>query len=156
MHVDLTSQRQMRADPDAVFAVATDPDRFPALFRGFGPIPALRRITLHGPFAVGVTRDVEGSDGVCMLERVTALEPGRRHDYVLSGLRPPLAWLVRSGHAQWTFARADGGTMVAWHYRFELTTPLVWPLAAALLKIFMRGAMNRCLDAMAAGLQARG
>jgi hypothetical protein len=30
-----------------------------------------------------------------------------------------------------------------------LTSPLAWPFAAPLLKVFMQGAMRRCLDAMA-------
>jgi hypothetical protein len=155
MHIDLEVSQRFPADDAASFALATDPERFPPLFAGFGPIPGLRRITLHGALAVGVTRDVEGMDGVVMLERVTALEPGRRHDYVLSGLRPPLAWLVREGQARWTFAASGTGTDVTWRYRFVLTTALVWPLAFPLLRVFMRGAMQRCLAAMATALAAR-
>jgi len=41
---------------------------------------------------------------------------------------------------------------VIWRYRFELATPLAWPLAAPLLTIFMQGAMRRCLAAMAQAL----
>jgi len=149
MDIDVHAHLMLRVMPDAVFALATDAERFPALFRGFGPIPGLRRIRLHGPLAVGVTRDVEGEDGVVMLERVTALEPGRHHAYTLSRLRPPLSWLVRTGHADWRFTPEGDGTAVRWRYRFELTAPLVWPLAAPLLKFFMQGAMQRCLAAMA-------
>jgi hypothetical protein len=149
MHIDLHAALHFVAAPDAVFALAVDAKRFPSLFRGYGPIPALRRITLHGPLAVGVTRDVEGEDGVVMLETVTAFDSGRRHDYTLARLRPPLSWLVRVGHADWTFTLREGGTDVVWRYRFELTTPLVWPIAAPLLKVFMQGAMRRCLAAMA-------
>jgi hypothetical protein len=153
MHIDLQAKAHFSAAPDAVFALAVDSARFPSVFRGFGPIPALRRITLHGPLAVGVTRDVEGADGARMLETVTALDPGRRHAYTLSRLRLPLSWLVRVGQADWTFVPRDGGSDVAWRYRFELTSPLAWPIAAPLLRVFMQGAMRRCLTAMA---QARG
>lgn len=149
MHIDLQATAQFAAAPDAVFALAVDAERFPSLFRGFGPIPALRRITLHGPLAVGTTRDVEGADGAVMLETVTAFDPGRRHAYTLGRLRPPLSWLVRVGLADWTFAPRDGGTAVVWRYRFELASPLAWPIAAPLLHVFMRGAMRRCLHAMA-------
>lgn len=148
MHLDLQAIAHFAAAPERMFALAVDAERFPSLFRGFGPIPALRRITLHGPLAVGVTRDVEGADGVVMLETVTALDPGRRHAYTLSRLRPPLSWLVRVGQADWTFVPRDGGTEVTWRYRFELTSPLAWPIAAPLLRIFMQGAMQRCLAAM--------
>lgn len=150
MHLDLIVSRHMPAPPEAVFALATDAARFPSLFRGYGPIPALRRITLHGPLAVGVTRDVEGEDGACMLETVTTLEPARRHAYTLSRLRAPLSWLVRAGHADWTFATSGTGTDVTWRYRFELTSVLAWPIAAPLLQVFMRGAMANCLKDIAA------
>ena len=154
MHVLLHTERTLRAPPDAVFALAVDAERFPALFAGFGPIPGLRRITLHGPLAIGATRDVEDLGGVVMCERVDALEPSRRHAYTLSGLQPPLSWLVREGRADWTFAPAGAGTQVVWTYAFELTAALAWPLAAPLLRVYMRGAMQRCLDAMARQLDS--
>lgn len=152
MHIDLQATSHFAAAPQTVFALAVDGERFPSLFRGYGPIPGLRRITLHGPLAVGVTRDVEGEDGAVMLETVTALDPGRRHAYTLSRLRAPLSWLVRAGHADWDFAPRDGGTDIVWRYRFEPTSPLAWPIAAPLLRVFMQGAMRRCLAAM---VQAR-
>lgn len=155
MHVNLRVERLFRAPPEAVFALALDPVRFPATFRGFGPIPAIRSITLHAPPAVGGTRELENSDGSKPLERITALEPARRHAYVLTRLAAPFSWLVRAGHADWTFATCDAGTNVAWRYRFELTSPLAWPLAAPLLHAFFAPAMRRCLAAMAHTLAAQ-
>ena len=154
MNILLHAERIIRATPDAVYALSLDATRFPALFAGFGPIPGLRRITPHAPSAVGATRDVEDLGGVVMCERIDALEPGARHAYTLSGLRPPLSWLVRTGRADWTFAAVPEGARVVWTYTFELTSPVVAPLAAPLLKIFMRGAMQRCLDAMARELES--
>ena len=143
MVIDLIARLTLAAAPATVFALTLDALRFPTLFRGFGPIPALTRISLHAAPAV---------DGGRMTECITALEPGHRHAYSLSGFRPPLSWLVRAGHADWQFTANGDGTTVVWRYRFELTTPLVWPLAAPLLKIFMQGAMRRCLLAMAQAL----
>lgn len=153
MKVLLHTERTIRAAPHAVHALSLDGTRFPALFAGFGPIPGLRRITPHAPAAVGATRAVEDLGGVVMTERIDALEPGARHAYTLSGLQPPLSWLVRTGRADWTFADVPEGTRVVWTYTFELTSPLAAPLAAPLLKIFMRGAMQRCLEAMARELE---
>ena len=150
MAVLLSAARTLPCPPAAAFALATDPERFPGFFAGFGPIPALRRITLHGPLGVGSTRQVDSSDGSVLTERIVAHAPPQHHAYVLSGLRPPLGLLVREGRAEWHFVPQPGGTLVTWTYRFELTTFLVWPLAAPLLHVFMRGAMQRCLDAMAA------
>jgi len=154
MNVLLHAQRSIAAPPEAVYALSLDAERFPALFAGYGPIPGLRRISLHGPAAVGAMRDVEDSAGVVLHERIDALEPGRRHAYTLSGMQAPLAWLAREGRADWRFAPGGAGTQVDWYYDFALTSPLAWPVAAPLLRIFMRGAMQRCLDAMARALES--
>jgi uncharacterized protein YndB with AHSA1/START domain len=155
MDVELIAQELFRAPPEAVFALAIDPERFPAMFVGFGPVPALRRIELHAPAAVGSTRDVEGADGARMLERITALDPPRHHAYVLSRLRPPLSWLAREALADWRFSAHGGGTQVCWTYRFALTSPLAWAIAYPILRIFMQGAMQRCLGRMARTLDAQ-
>lgn len=156
MNVRLRTERGMRASPEAAYALSLDAQRFPSLFTGFGPIPGLRRVTLNAPLAVGSTRELEDTAGLVLNERITALEPGRRHAYTLSGLHPPLAWLVREGRANWTFTPMAAGTQVVWTYDFELTSPLAWPLAWPLLQICMRGAMRRCLDAMAGTLEPAG
>lgn len=157
MRLSLTAERRIDAPPEAVFALALDSDRFPALFPGYGPIPALRRITALAPPAVGSLRALENSDGSRLMERITALEPPHLHEYTLSGLRPPLAWLAREGRAHWRFDpdRDDGAnaTRVLWRYEFELTSPLAWPLAAPLLRGCMRAAMARCLERMAQTLE---
>lgn len=151
MAVFLSVARDLPCPASAAFALATDAERFPGFFTGFGPIPALRRITLHGPLGVGSTRRVDSSDGSALTERIVAHAPSQHHAYVLSGLRPPLGLLVREGRAEWHFVPRADSTRVTWTYRFELTTLLAWPLAAPLLHVFMRGAMRRCLEAMAAG-----
>src|SRR5690349_6683382 len=110
MRIEVRVERTIAATPAAVFALAMDAARFPAAFSGCGPIPALRRITPLAPPAVGSTREVESSDGSQLIERITSFEPPHRHGYTLSGLRPPLAWLVRSGDAEWTFGDAAGAT----------------------------------------------
>ena len=154
MFVALHATRTIRCPIDAAFALALDPVRFPATFSGYGPIPAVQRITLDGPPAVGSTRELENSDGSRPLERILVLEPPHRHAYLLSRLNPPFAWLVRAGYAEWSFAEVPSGTAISWRYRFELTTPLAAPLAGPLLRVFMATAMRRCLAAMAAALEA--
>lgn len=155
MAVHLLAERWIDAPIDAVFALSVDPARFPAMFTGMGPIPALVSITPDAPSAVGSTRQLLSADKSRLTERIVAWEPPRLHRYVLSGFAAPLAWLVRAGTAEWQLAERDGGTFVHWTYDFEITTPLVWPLAAPLLKIFMQGAMQRCLRNFAQALEAR-
>ena len=149
MQIRLVAEHVLPAPPAAVFALALDPVRFPATFRGCGPVPAVRRIALHAPPAVGSTRELENSDGSRVTERVTALDAPFRHAYTLSGLAPPFSWLVRAGHADWTFAGVADGTHVTWRYDWELAGGLAWPVAWPLLQGFMRQAMRRCLRAMA-------
>jgi uncharacterized protein YndB with AHSA1/START domain len=149
MQIRLLAQHTFPAPPAAVFALALDPARFPATFRGCGPIPAVRRITAQLPLAVGATRELENSDGSRVTERITALEAPRHHAYTLTGLAPPFSWLVRAGHADWTFTGEGEGTHVQWRLDWELASPLAWPVAWPLLQGFMRGAMRRCLRAMA-------
>jgi hypothetical protein len=149
MQIRLVAEHTFAAAPAGVFALALDPVRFPATFRGCGPVPAVERITLHAPPAVGSTRELENSDGSRVTERITALDAPTRHAYTLTGIAPPLSWLVRAGHADWTFTPAGGGTHVVWRYDWDLASVLAWPVASPLLHGFMRAAMRRCLRAMA-------
>lgn len=155
MAVHLAAERWIDAPVAAVFALSVDPARFPTLFSGYGPIPALREIVPDAPSAVGATRRLLSADGSRLTERIAAWEPPLGHRYVLSGFAPPMALLVRSGSAEWRLEARDGGTFVRWTYDFELTAPLAWPLAAPLLAIFMRGAMRRCLANLARALEVR-
>lgn len=150
MELACQAEQRFPCPPGQAFALITDPDRFPAFFRGFGPIPAVRAIVLDTPpLAVGARRSVRNADGSVLREVVTALEPPHRHAYRLDGFRPPFAWLVRHGDACWTVEPDAAGSRVRWTYRFALTRTVAWPIAAPLLRVFMASAMRRCLRAMA-------
>lgn len=152
MLLHCTVRATLPAPPQAAFDLSADPARFPALFRGFGPVPGLRRIELDAPLAVGCTRRVYSTDGQQLTERVTELQRPDLHAYALNGLRPPLAWLAGDTQARWTFAPADGGCVVEWRYTFAARSALTAPLAALVLFGAMRPAMQRCLRAMAHAL----
>lgn len=147
MDITVIAQRHIPAPATEVFAVMTDPGRFP--FPGYGLIAAIREVSLDAPLAVGSTRKILNADGSVLSERITVLEPPRRHGYELSGFTPPFSWLVRLGVADWTVVDAGDGVDVTWTYRFTLSHALAWPVCAPLLHIFMRGAMRRCLEAIA-------
>lgn len=148
------AERFLPCRPEVAFAMAVDPDRFPAFFTGFGPVPAVRGIRLHAPLAVGSTRRVHNSDGTVLSERVTAHDPPVRHAYTLSGFRPPFSWLVTRGEASWTFTGHEFGSRVRWDYEFTPARAWLWPVAALLLKGFMARAMHRCLRNMSRALVA--
>lgn len=149
MRITCRAEQTMPCAPDAVFALMVDPDRFPSMFEGYGPIPAIRSVTLDTPLAVGATRRIHNTDGTTLTEQVTVLDRPVRHAYTLGGFRPPFSWLVTRGESDWTLSAQASGTHVRWIYDFTLTSALVYPLAAVVLKFFMGRAMQRCLDNMA-------
>jgi hypothetical protein len=156
MQIDCLATHVFRCPPQAVFDLMVDTARFPAAFRGYGLIPAIRAISLQGPLAVGATRRIENADGSVLTERVDALAPPSRHAYTLTGFRSPFSWLVTRGAAEWVIApQADAlvGSTVTWRYRFTLTGRLAYAPAALILHLFMARAMRRCLVRMAAILE---
>ena len=132
---------------EEVFDYAVAANNLAKLFRGYGPIPAIERVTLDADeLAVGVIRTIHNSDGSNVGEKILVLERPRRHEYrLVSGIKAPFKWLVRVGEGRWTFEPSERGTHVAWHYEFELTSPFAYPPAAILIKTFFRTAMKRCL-----------
>lgn len=148
MSIVLVVQHRFSHSAADVFALSVDPERFPATFAGYGPIPALRRIVLAGPLAVGCEREVHSSDGSVLTERVTALQPPLHHAYTLTGFRAPLGWLVRAGHADWQLQPLREGTLVTWSYRFEPTSTIARTIAAPLLRRCFQPAMQNCLKRM--------
>ena len=149
MQVHCHAERSFTYPRQQVFELIVDPVRFPRAFRGFGLIPAIRSITLDGSLALGTFRRIHNADGSTLIEQITALDAPGLHAYTLGGFRPPFSWLVTRGDARWTVSAEGPVAQVRWDYTFTLTTPLVLPLAAVLLRLFMTRAMQRCLENMA-------
>ena len=120
-----------------------------------GPIPGIARAEFAGggsSLAAGVQRRVAMTDGSVIEEEVLEAERPRVHRYRwLRGLRPPFSLMVRSGEACWTFTDAGGGTQIEWVYVFELRSPLVYPVAAPVIRLFRRW-MQAGLDRIRAEL----
>lgn len=148
MPVVLVAQHRFAQAAGSIFDLCTDAQRFPQVFRGYGPIPAIREIVLLAPLAVGSEREIRNRDGSVLRERVSALQRPLHHAYTLSGFRAPFAWLVRSGAADWQLQPLKNGTLLTWSYRFETTSAITRPLAVVLLRRCMQPAMQRCLHNM--------
>jgi len=137
-----------------VFAYATDPRKIPELFRGWGPIPGIEEMTVHGDGTtrVGTTRTIRNSDGSTLDEEVVEHAPPHRHAYRLYGeFQGLVRWMVREGRGAWTYtARPDAEghpqTHVRWDYEFELRNPAWLLVAAPLTKIGFHRAQQRCLE----------
>jgi hypothetical protein len=139
---------------DDVFAYATDPKRIAELFRGWGPIPAIEAMIVHGegPTTVGTTRTIRNSDGTTLDEEVIEHAPPHRHAYRLYGdFQGLVRMMVREGRGAWTYTQRDapGGppaTSVRWDYEFELRSPAWIIVAGPLMKIAFFRAQRRCLE----------
>lgn len=149
MEIHTEARVDVHCPRSEVFALATATANLPRFFRGRGPVPAIERAEmLDGATpAAGAVRRIHNSDGSAVDEEIRAFEPGRRHTYrLVRGIRFPFSALVRWGEGDWTFDDLPEGTRVVWRYRFALTTPLVYPLAAAVIHGFFQRAMQDALE----------
>jgi hypothetical protein len=149
MQLTVVEELQMRCPAEAVFDFATTPANLPQFLQKWGPIAGVTAAELQD----GVRR-VTLTDGVVLDEEILANERPSHHAYRWQGgLRPPFAWLVRTGSAEWTFRPDGAATTMVWSYVFELTSPLAAPLAALALVLFrrwMRAGLARLGDRVAA------
>jgi uncharacterized protein YndB with AHSA1/START domain len=148
MEIRVAAAVRVRRPLEEVYDFAVAEASFPRIVHALGPIPGIARVEMLDGRVLerGARRRVTMTDGSEVLEEILDAERPRRHRY--RWLDPPAApfnLLVRSGEGDWRFAAADGGTRVEWTYTFDLTTPLVYPLAAAVLTLFRRW-MQRALD----------
>jgi uncharacterized protein YndB with AHSA1/START domain len=133
--------------PEQVFDFVTAPDAVARTFHGHGPIPGAVRSELIGEqsMRVGSIRRVHNSDGSIVDEEILELERPRAQAYrLVSGLRPPLSWLVRTAAGRWTFTAVPSGTRVDWTFDFVLRSPLLWPFVLPLRSPFQK-AMSQAL-----------
>jgi len=151
MDVSTYAERIFAAPRQQVFDTCLDNDNAVRFFTAYGPIPGVVGCSLRDAdaLAVGVRRIITTSDGVTMDEEILAYESPVLQTYRWGGqLKPPLAWLVRTGTGHWTFDEIPEGTRVRWTYTFAMTTPLVWPVMWVLSQLFRRW-MTRALDGLA-------
>jgi len=145
MKIACQATREFTAHRSGIYDLMIDADGFPACFTGYALIPAVRRIRLVEPLAVGVVRHIYNADNTVLTETVTVFDKPSRHAYILRGFSAPFSWLVKQGEADWQLDEMPGGTRVVWTYEFILTSALLYPLCFVLLKFFMQRAMQRCL-----------
>lgn len=156
MDVSTAAEHLFPAPREQVFDACLDNDNVVRFFKAYGPIPGVVGCALRDAdaLAVGVKRTISTSDGVTMDEEILAYEAPLMQKYRWTGpLKPPLAWLVRSGTGHWTFDEVPEGTRVRWTYTFAMTTPLAWPVVWVLSLLF-RQWMLRCLDGLATAVEA--
>lgn len=147
MHVKFTITRLFQVPAGRVFDFTNDAANF-TTFSGYGLIPAIAkaRYVTPGSPRLGSVRRVLKTDDTEHVEEITVFERPTRHTSKITELAPPFSWLVREGIDDWTF-RSEGPslTVVDRTFAFELTTPLLAPIAWLLLQL-MKKAVRRDLD----------
>lgn len=136
----------IEAPRERAFDISVDPERMPQLFRGFGPIPGMKKLEVDGEHATGATRRIHNEDGSIIEELVVEITRPKTHRYrIVSGLEPPFSKLVSGGEGHWSFEHIDRGTRVTWRFAFELSTRAALPIALPIVKGFFRKAQANCL-----------
>lgn len=148
MKISCHATLDFTSEPTPIFELMVDTASFPGCFTGYGVIPAIRKVRLVEPLAVGVTRHIYNADNSVLTEQVTLLDKPNRHSYILGGFQAPFSWLVKQGESDWQLKKNGDTTRVDWTYEFSLTSVLLYPVCFVLLKFFMQRAMQRCLQNM--------
>jgi carbon monoxide dehydrogenase subunit G len=142
VHLQLHTAIEVEATPERVFDYLSAPDVFTRVLRSLGPIPGVTSSELLGgatALASGVRRRVHLTDGTSLEEHVIDHDrPGRQSYRWGHPPKGPFGMLIRGAEADWRFAAHGSGTRVVWDYDFELTSPLIAPLAMLVLALFKR------------------
>ena len=141
---------------EEVFAVATDSSNAPRTLRSRGPFAGITEVEMHEGqvLATGARRRIHMTDGTALEEVILAYEPPSRHSYRWEGgAKFPFSLLVRSGTGNWEFSDVEGGTQIVWSYTFGLTSPLAYPFAWPIVRLF-RGWLQQGLDTIRAEILA--
>jgi hypothetical protein len=128
-----------RADPQATFD-AIVPIELPRIFRGFGPLPAVRSTRdQSGDWDhAGASRVVELSDATEVGEQITAYERPRYFAYRVGPFEAgPLRRLVVDATGEWRFSACGGGsaTAIEWTYTFR-PRPFARPVVALIARLW--------------------
>lgn len=143
MKIGITRTLDFRRSPEEVFDFTNAAENLTS-FSGYGPIPGIREARYRGgmPPQLGAIREVIKTDGTVHVEEITRFERPVRHISRITGLSPPFSWLVRSGEDDWMFHREGGITRVTRTFSFELTSPLIYPVAVVVLHLFVNRAVE--------------
>src|SRR5262245_9170014 len=141
MRVETSASTEVPRPLEATFDFATAADSFAKVLHPLGPIPGIRgaEIVGGGEAKTGCRRLIYMSDGSTVDEELLAYDRPKRHRYRWAS-KPafPFSLLVKAGEGDWHFSPEGAGTRIDWTYRFELTTPLVYPLGVLIVGLFRR------------------
>jgi uncharacterized protein YndB with AHSA1/START domain len=142
MKIKTKASIQVNASQQEVWDYVTDAANFPKYFG----VEKIEIITGEPKMAGGVKQRVATTDGRVAEEQFLDVREPEYFDYeVLGGFDFPFDLFVRKGGASWTISPADPGSTITWDYYFDLTSSLVSPVGAVLVKFFFKHAMAAAL-----------
>lgn len=139
MNITTSASIDIPRPREEVFAFSCANDTYERHLRPLGPIAGIDKAEMFEgqPLAAGSWRRISMTDGSTLEEEVLDYAPPTLHRYRWTeGIKPPFAWLVKSGTGRWDFTEIDGGTRVDWGYVFELKSPLFYPLLLLIVPLF--------------------
>lgn len=138
---------------ERAFDGASSTTGLPSIFPGKGPIPGVRAAWVaktpsnpSGVQCVGATRICALLDKSEVSETYIQWSRPSAYAYEMTELKAPLSWMLKKATGTWEFTGVDGGVHIVWTYFGEWTNHLLWPLSKLLVSVFLRGAMNDCLE----------
>ena len=157
MKIDTVVTTWIGCDPATTFEGASNTEDLPKIFPGKGPIPGVvsAQVLGGGPLQQGATRRVKTKDGNELDETYIQFNRPNDYGYEMTKLKPPLSLLVTKATGVWKFTPEKDGTRIVWTYSCDLTTFLVAPVAALLVKVFIKGAMQDCLTQVKTGIDSK-
>ena len=157
MNIDTVVTHWIRCDPATAFAGASSTEGLPTIFPGKGIIPGVESAQMVGGASLGkgAVRRVRTKDGGELDETYIQFDPPTGYAYEMTGLKPPLRLMMKKATGTWRFSLEGEGTRIVWTYACELSTPIVLPLTALVVKVFMKGAMNVCLEKLKESIEGK-
>lgn len=128
---------------EATYDFLTSPPAYET-FTGYGPIPGIERLEWHegDSRTAGSVATVHSTDGSTHTERVVLAERPTLYAVEISGFSSAFRLLTKGATERWGMVPAPGGTRLERTFEFQLRSPLLWPLGAALGGLF-RKALQR-------------
>lgn len=147
--VSITRTIAIPNPPAVVFSFLAAEDVLPKVLTGYGPLPAVTGTSdLTGPWSrIGSSRMVHLADGTSLREAITLYTPPKRFSYrVWDFGNRTLAALAVHGSGDFRFESRGDGTTVVWTYKFKARNAAAYLPLKAMVGLFWRGYMDRCLD----------
>jgi hypothetical protein len=158
MNIDTVVTTLISCDATTAFDGASSTEGLPAIFPGKGPIPGVvsAAVVGGGPIAVGAVRRVKTNDGNELDETYIQFDRPTGYAYEMSKFKLPLSLLMTRATGTWRFSPEGAGTRIVWTYSCETASIFTAPVTSLIVKVFMKAAMNLCLERLKAGIEAPG